>query len=212
MNPELSRREALQWMAAASALLMTDAVGAAGTASATPSGTPYGTDPNLLKNYKPGDLWPLTLSPQQRRCVSALADLVLPADERSPAASAVGVPEFIDEWISAPYPAQAADRPVIMEGLAWLDSEARRRFQNEFSELAEAHQTTIATDIAHLTSVRPGLEAPARFFHLFRNLCLGAYYTSPAGMKDVGFVGNVARVRFDGPPPEILSRLGLDQP
>lgn len=211
-NPELSRREALQWIAAASALLATGPAlpaNAADTTTATPAGKPYGTDPNLLRNYKPGDLWPLTLSESQRKTVDALADLILPADDRSPAASDVGVPEFIDEWISAPYPQQQADRPVVLEGLQWLDEEAGRRFGKSFAALDAAGQTAIADDICHAPRARPAFAKAADFFHRFRNLCLAGYYTTPAGMKDVGFVGNVARTRFDGPPPEVLKRLGL---
>jgi hypothetical protein len=214
MTPEISRREALQWIASASTLLIAlpDAHGAdtTGTASA-PGGKPYGTDPNLLKTYKPGDLWPLTLSEPQRRTVTALTDLILPADDRSPAASAVGVPAFIDEWISAPYATQQADRPVILEGLAWLDTESRKRFQSDFAALDPERQSRIADDICHMPSAKAGFEPAAKFFHLFRNLTLGGYYTSPAGMKDVGFIGNVARTRFDGPPPEVLAKLGIEK-
>jgi hypothetical protein len=30
-------------------------------------------------------------------------------------------------------------------------------------------------------------------------------------MKDVGFIGNVARTRFEGPPPEVLAKLGIEK-
>jgi len=211
MTPEISRREALQWIASASTLLIAlpDAHGA--DTAATPGGKPYGTDPNLLKTYNPGDLWPLTLSEPQRQTVTALVDLILPADDRSPAASAVGVPAFIDEWISAPYAVQQTDRPLLLEGLAWLDTESRKRFQSDFAALDATRQTQIADDICHIPNAKAGFESAAKFFHLFRNLTLGGYYTSPAGMKDVGFIGNVARTRFEGPPPEVLAKLGIDK-
>jgi hypothetical protein len=28
-------------------------------------------------------------------------------------------------------------------------------------------------------------------------------------MKDIGYVGNVALEKFEGPPPEVLKKLGL---
>jgi hypothetical protein len=28
-------------------------------------------------------------------------------------------------------------------------------------------------------------------------------------MKDIGYVGNVAMEKYDGPPPEVLKELGL---
>jgi hypothetical protein len=48
------------------------------------------------------------LDDSQRRLVTFLADLILPEDEYGPAASALRVPDFIDEWVSAPYPKQRA--------------------------------------------------------------------------------------------------------
>ena len=64
----------------------------------------YGPDPVMVKVYKPGDVWPLTLTEPQRRTTGALCDVIMHADEPSPSASSLGVPDFIDEWISSPYP------------------------------------------------------------------------------------------------------------
>jgi hypothetical protein len=73
-------------------------------ASSRPSGPPkpYGGDPNLLKVYEPGDLWPLTFTDAQRKTASVLADVIIPKDRLGPAATEVAVPAMIDEWISAP--------------------------------------------------------------------------------------------------------------
>ncbi len=60
--------------------------------------------PICCRTYRPGELWPLTLTPAQRRLAAVLVDLIIPADEHSPSAPAVGVVDFIDEWVSAPYP------------------------------------------------------------------------------------------------------------
>jgi hypothetical protein len=37
----------------------------------------------------------------------------------------------------------------------------------------------------------------------------GGFYTTPAGMKDIGYTGNVPLEKFDGPPPEALKKAGL---
>src|SRR6185437_12623423 len=79
----------------------------------------YGPDPDLIKAYGKGAFWPLTLNAQQRQLAAALSDLIIPADEHSPSASAVGVVDFIDEWISAPYPLQRADRDTVLHGFTW---------------------------------------------------------------------------------------------
>ena len=110
----MDRRRTLQWMLAASAtmpLLARRALGAAAPAALTgkapvaPMAQGYGTDPDLTKIYHPGDLWPLTLTPAQRRTAASLCDVIIPADAHSPSASSVGVVDFLDEWVSAPYPA-----------------------------------------------------------------------------------------------------------
>src|SRR5579872_1973706 len=127
----MDRREAIKWMLAASATLSVLDGGsfAAGSAKAG-----YGTDPNLMKVYQPGDLWPLTFTKEQHHLVSVLCDVILPADEKSPGASELKVPDFMDEWVSAPYPKQQADRKLILRGLDWLQAESKRRFGKGFAE------------------------------------------------------------------------------
>ena len=64
--------------------------------------------------------------------VAILSDIICPADERGPAATDVGVPDVIDEWVSAPYSSQQRDRVEIINGLQWLDDEAAMRFGSSF--------------------------------------------------------------------------------
>ncbi|HEY5759481.1 MAG TPA: gluconate 2-dehydrogenase subunit 3 family protein, partial [Steroidobacter sp.] len=99
----VDRRTALKWVLAASAALQLPA-GAALAQDTAKSVTGYGKDPNLLKIHQIGELWPLTLNEQQRATATMLSDLIIPADDESPSASKLGVIDFIDEWISAPYP------------------------------------------------------------------------------------------------------------
>ena len=170
----------------------------------------YGSDPNLTADYKPGEIWPLTLTASQRRLAGILADIIIPADDRSPSASAVGVVDFIDEWVSAPYPRHGRDRTMLLEGFAWLDAEAGRRSGKMFSDLAAPEQHGICDDICDLTRASPSRAAAARFFALYRDLASGAFYSTPAGRKDLEFIGNVPLKQFVGPPPELLKALGLE--
>jgi Gluconate 2-dehydrogenase subunit 3 len=214
----VDRRTALKWILAASAALPAlsrVSIGATPEAAASsPNATAgYGTDPDLMHIYKAGEAWPLTFGDRQRRTVAALCDLVIPADDRSPSASAVGVVDFIDEWISAPYPPMQDDRRTLLAGLSWLDTESGRRFGRVFADLEAGEMTAICDDICYLPEARRELEEPARFFARFRDLTVGGFYTTPAGMRDIQYVGNVALPRFDGPPPEVLRRVGLgDRP
>jgi hypothetical protein len=169
----------------------------------------YGTDPKLVKSYKPGEVWPLTLNDRQKKCATALADTIIPGDDLGPAASEAGVVAMIDEWVSAPYPQQQGDRPMILQGLEWTDQEAAKRFQKDFADLTDAQRHAICDDVCYGPKAAPQFRGPARFFARFRDLCASAYYATPAGWKAIGYVGNVALEKFDGPPPEVLSKLGL---
>lgn len=212
-HPRMDRRTAIRWMltVTSAAFLYDSKAWSADSASAKPvtPGLGYGSDPDLTKDYRPGDLWPLTLTEHQRRTVSALCDAIIPADDQSPSASAVGVTDFIDEWVSAPYGGQIRDRAKILEGLAWFDAEAGRRFQKDFVDLSDAQKTSICDDLHLVSAAKPEHQQAAQFFAHFRDLTAGAYYTTPEGMKVLGYTGNVPLASFDGPPPEALRQLGL---
>lgn len=169
----------------------------------------YGPDPDLIKAYEKGAFWPLTLSAQQRQLAAALSDLIIPEDEHSPSASAVGVVDFIDEWVSAPYPQQRADRDTVLNGFAWLDEEARHRSGQPFAGLREAQQHAICDRICDASRASADLQAPAQFFATYRNLTAAGFYTTLAGRKDLKYIGNVALTHFYGPPAELLKKLGL---
>ncbi len=211
MNPDpprMDRRSAIKWMMTAAAGLSLPRLRAlAGTAPAAAKG--YGTDPNLVKSYGPGELWPLTFTGDQRRTAAALCNAIIPEDAHSPGAASLGVQDFIDEWISAPYPEQGRDREVILGGLAWIEAESMRRFGRGFGELTGQQQAAICDDICHEPSARPGFREAAGFFARYRDLTAGGFYTTPEGTRDLGYVGNVPTATFDGPPLEVLKRVGL---
>ena len=203
----MARRQAIKWMLAATATI--SVLDARSLAAGAPAVKGYGTDPDLIQVYKPGTLWPLTFTPDQRRTVAALCDLILPADEKSPSASQLNVPDFIDEWISAPYPHQQADRKEILKGLAWLNAESRKRFRQGFFGLSEEQKDELCRPICSVGKCRPALKPQALFFSTFRNLTMGGFYTTPQGMKDIQYLGNVPLTQFDGPPTEVLQFLKL---
>jgi hypothetical protein len=221
----ISRREAMEWVLAAiaaSSLPASDAlaqpVGRTPTPQENASTQPavlvkggYGVDPNLVKGYKPGELWPLTFNEVQKTAAAALADTILPKDALGPAASEVGVVEMVDEWVSAPYPQQQADRTVVLDGLAWIDTESNKRFGKPFAGLDARQKQAICDDICFPAKAKNEFKTTARFFARFRSLCAGAYYATPEGWKAIGYVGNVALPSFDGPPAEVLERLGVTQ-
>ena len=200
----LSRREAVQRMLAAAAafgLLEQRSHGL------TPVPPTLGSDPDLHKKIIP---WNRILTEAEMRTVTVLADAIIPADEKSPAASAVGVPDFINEWVSAPYPHQMADREQIVPGLAWLDQEAQKRFKKSFADLGHEQISAICDDICSKPKAKPPFRKAAGFFAKFRELTAGGFYSTPEGWKDLGYIGNVPMAEFPGPPPEVLKHLGLE--
>jgi hypothetical protein len=210
----MDRRTTIKWVLAVSAswpLRQARAGSAAEAAPAEPLRAlkGYGTDPDLLKTYHPGEVWPLTLNAPQRQLAAVLSDLIIPTDEHSGSATSVGVVDFIDEWVSAPYPAQQQDRTLVLGGFTWMDAEAVRRSGKEFSQLGIAEQHGICDDICDESRATAERQLAARFFARYRDLTAGGFYTTPEGRKDLQYIGNVALTRFDGPPAALLAALGL---
>jgi gluconate 2-dehydrogenase gamma chain len=210
----IERRDALKAMAAASGLVaITGKAAAQAPQAPTPSpkppavgprGTP--TDPDLLHPKKD---WPRKLSARELATLSALCDTIIPADDKSPAASTVGVPAYINEYVSAPYDGQMRDLVRVRGGLAWLNTESTERFGKTFVRLSAAERSQICDDICYLPRAKPEFQAAARFFDLIRDLTAVGFYTTDAGMRDLQYIGNMALPKWDGPPPEVLRHLGL---
>jgi hypothetical protein len=212
MTPLVSvdRRITLKWLMGAMAAGQLAACGQGAKGSSWPeleaiTAAGIGEDPDLINPVVP---WPLTLSPAQLALIAGLVDLILPGEGAIPSPSQVGVPAFIDEWVSAPYPDQHRDRVLIINGLAWLDEEAKVRHGAPFLRVEERAQTAILDDIAFKEKVKPGLEKPAEFFTRLRSLTLGAFYTTPEGWADIGYLGNrPSSGDYAGPPPEALAHI-----
>jgi hypothetical protein len=170
-------------------------------------GTP--TDPDLQRPVVP---WERILSDDELRTLAALCDVILPEDHVSPSASALGVHDFIDEWVSAPYPQQHRDRILIRGGLLWLDAESGRRFGSamRFRELTAARQRAICDDICYEPDAQEPFKAASRFFARVRDLSATGFYTTDEGMADIGYVGNRPQASWGPPPAEVLSSVGLD--
>jgi hypothetical protein len=197
-EPQVDRRTAIAWVAAVGAALGGTGVVVWGNGRKQPSRRGYGTDPKLVKP-EPAP-WSRIMTREQLQAAAILADFILPASGGAPAASALGVPDFIDEWVSAPYPDQVKDRPIVLDGLNDLSWQAQRRFGVGFLAATPAQRSEIMAGLP--TSSKPAAKA---FFKKVRNLVVGAYYTTPAGFKDIGYIGNVARQADPGPSPEVLA-------
>lgn len=165
----------------------------------------YGTDIDFQNINVP---WPLTMTQAELQTTNELVDLILPGEDGLPAPSKLGVPAFINEWVSAPYEDQDKDRKLIIPGLAWLDDESKKRNGVSFASADSSAQKKILDDIAFKDKVKPGLEKPAEFFGRMRSLTLGAYYTTREGWAEIGYMGNTPGTGdYAGPTPEALAHI-----
>ena len=196
---KIDRRTALTWIGVvgAAAAVGTGVVIYGPKVGGKAEAKGYGTDPKLAKPEKAP--WPRLLSDEELQAAAVLSDFILPASGTAPAASAIGVPDFVDEWVSAPYPDQVKDRPLIRDGLKALSKQVAKAD-------ASARQ-------AALTELAKG---GGEFFRRFRWLTIGAYYTTEEGFKDIGYIGNIAREVDEGPSEAVkaalevqLKKLGL---
>ena len=219
----VTRRDALRTMAVAASLPILEVLPngevqaqakPAAPAAMTPAqpaslmSGPRGTasDPDLLRPKKD---WPRKLNAGELTTLVALCDMIIPADAKSPSASTVGAPAYINEYVSAPLDGSARDLVRVRGGIVWLNLESQKRFSRAFSRLTNVEKTQICDDICYVPKAKPEFIVGARFFSLVRNLTATAFYTTDEGMKDIGYVGNIALPKWDPPPPAVLKHLGL---
>ncbi|HJO37635.1 MAG: gluconate 2-dehydrogenase subunit 3 family protein [Vicinamibacterales bacterium] len=137
--------------------------------------------------------------------LSALVEIILPADDRSGGAADAGVPEFIDFMM--------IDQPVrqgaLRGGLAWLDIECQRRFERQFTACDAAQRGAVLDDIAWPDRAPDSLSQGVAFFSSVRDLTATGFWTSQIGIDDLQYLGNEYLVEWRGCAPEALDRLGV---
>jgi hypothetical protein len=171
------------------------------------SATGYGKDPNLI--IAPKSAWPKTLTNEQLTLVAVISDIIVPRDGTVPSATEVKVPDVVDEWVSAPYSRQQSDRVEILNLLAWFDDESARRFHALFVDISAKQQLMIIDDIAYDKANMPEeFIKPVGAFSRLRRLVLAAFFCSPAGTKDIGYLGNIPIAGdYPGPTKEAMTHL-----
>jgi len=223
---KLSRRDSLKWLGALSAtLVLPPLVGCSSNkintqiaadsvqghwpqlnlAPITAKG--YGKDPNLIMPVR--DSWPRTLLADQLNLVAVLSDIIVPKDGNFPSATDVNVPDVVDEWISAPYSRQQNDRIAFLSALQWIDDESVLRFNRKFVLLSAEQQLAIIDDIAYSKEqLAVEFSQIVPVFSSFRKLVLSAYFSSPEGTKDLGYLGNVPIAGdYPGPSDDAMAHL-----
>ncbi len=161
------------------------------------------------KSAQSGPYNPKALTAHEYATVQRLSDLIIPADEHSQGALAAGAADFIDFLCNAAPEMQN----IWTGGVLWLDEEMKRRYEGKsFVEATPAQQTAMLDLIAWRKNRSPELNAGIDFFAFCRRLVADAYYTSPIGFKEVGYMGNGAMSQFSVPKEALdyaMKRSGL---
>jgi len=142
------------------------------------------------------------------RTVRVLVDDVIPRDARSGSATDAKVPEFMD-FMLADADASPTSRLAMRGGLAWLDTECRRRFAHPYADATVAQRRAILDDIAWPAKARPEMRHGAAFFSRFRDLTASGFFSSAMGYGDLQYQGNTFVPVWTGCPQAALDKLGV---
>ncbi|MBV9301838.1 MAG: gluconate 2-dehydrogenase subunit 3 family protein [Acidobacteriaceae bacterium] len=158
---------------------------------------PFGYDAS--KELERPDWKPVFLDEHQNATLIALSDLLIPATG-TPGAKEALVNRFLDLLMSAE---QAETQRAFIAALAYIDGECMRRYNSAFVYVAREQQLEFLTLLAYPHSLETWGEELASFsghdhFMKLKSWIAGAYYSSPAGLKELGWDGTFPHGVFTG--------------
>ena len=145
---------------------------------------------------------PKALTQHEFETLRKLSELIVPGATKGATA------EFVDT-LSTQNPEMLA---IFSGGLAWLDNAMKKSNNTTFLAAKPEQQTALLDLIAYRKNETPELAAGIRFFVWARRLAVDGYYTSPAGIKEIGYMGNKGMKEFTVPQAAIdyaVKRSGL---
>lgn len=142
---------------------------------------------------KPGDYEPRVLSKEQYATLQRMLEVLLPADELSASARDAGVGMFLDTTLKY---SDERIRQTWLSGLSAIDVVAKDTGGSTFGELDIPAATALMTKIAE-NEAKPQTTAE-RFFILFKQAAIPAYYLSTEGRKSLDYKGDTAVRDFAG--------------
>lgn len=151
-------------------------------------------------------LEPQFFTPSEWRTVRLLADMVIPADDKSGSATDALVPEFMDFMLNE---SSESRQQRFRDGLAWLDTESGRRYNVAFADASDADRRALLDDIAWPARAPEEMEDGVDFFNSFRDMTAAGFFSSRIGYEDLEFRGNEFVAQWQGCPQEALDKLGV---
>lgn len=153
-------------------------------------------------NAAGGPFKPKGLTAHEYDTLKTLCDLIIPGSV------AAGAPQYIDLLCANNKDLQT----IYTGGIAWLDNQMKHRDQPSFIGSKSEQQTAMLDVIAYRRNSTPELAPGILFFDWVRKMAADGYYTSAAGMKELGFMGNKGMMKFQVPVEAIdyaVKRSGL---
>jgi hypothetical protein len=149
------------------------------------------------KKLGAADWKPLVLSAQQDETLGALAERIVPGS------MAAQVNRFIDLLLSVD---AAEHKQTFIESLAAFESESQKRFGKRFPALDAGHQDLLlaeasANAVNESSAATSTAEKHSTLHEHFENLkgwISGAYYSSEAGIRELGWTGDYVFESFPG--------------
>lgn len=136
---------------------------------------------------------PKALTQHEFDTLKTLCEIIVPN------ASKGGAAEFID-LLSSQNPDMSA---IYTGGIEWLDEAMKRQYHLDFLTAKADQRTEMLDRIAFRKNRTPELGPGITFFNWARRMTVDAYYTSAAGIKEVGYMGNRAVKEFKVPQEAI---------
>lgn len=138
---------------------------------------------------------PALFNDHEFKTMQLLSDLIIPPENGEVGGKGAGSAEFIDLLAAN----NLTIRNHFLGGLAWLDHAMIRRTEKNFLEASADQRTEMLDLIAYNKNASPELGPGIDFFNWARRMVVDAYFTSPAGVKALGYKGNVGMMEFQVP-------------
>lgn len=144
--------------------------------------------------------------PDEWRQIRVMVDLIIPKDAKSGSATDAGVPQYMDFFCTE----YATNYSWMRDALRWFDGFAYNTFKKSFAKCTVAEQRQLFDQVAWPAKAAPAVSVGVGHFNRLRDFTASGFFSSQMGVKDLGYMGNVARPSWDGCPPAALRHLGVE--
>jgi len=182
-------------------LLRSTLFGALGASTAVPilNAREFPAGYDASKELERSDWKPAFMDEHQNNTLIALSDLLIPATD-TPGAKDALVNRFLDLLMSVE--TQETQR-AFLAALAYLDGACMERYNSAFLYVPREQQIEFLNLIAYPHSQSTWGEEPDEFaghahFRKLKDWISGAYYSSPAGLKEIGWNREFPHGLFSG--------------